>query len=302
MNKLHLTMLILLTLCANTLFAQSLEPRLYSNAPTDLNFLVVGYGYSQGALASTPELELKDPDLKLNIGIVAYARGFDFFGKCAKVDVIIPTVKIDGDAIVNGTYKTRNVSGLGDIKARVSLNVIGSPALILKDFSTYKQDTIIGMSLQVTAPSGKYENDKLINIGRNIWAVKIGAGVSKALGNFTLEFLSDAEFYTTNNDYYGSTKKGTDPVYSVQGHLIYNIQRGMWVALNSNYYWGGNSYIDGVSKNTDLKNSRLGFVFTMPINKQNSIKLSASDGVSTRTGTDFTTAMLFWQYRFGGGI
>jgi hypothetical protein len=302
MKKLHSTMLILLTLYANTLFAQSLEPRLYSNTPTDLHFFAVGYGYSEGALASTPELELKDPNLKLNIGIVAYARGFGFFGKSAKFNVIVPAIKIDGNAIVNGTYMTRKTSGVGDVKARISLNLLGSPALKLKDYYSYKQDTIVGVSLQVTAPTGKYEKDKLINIGRNIWAAKLGVGVSKALGKFTVEFLSDAEFYTTNYDFYGSTKKDTDPIYSVQGHLIYNIKRGMWVALNSNYYWGGNSYVDGVSKDTGLRNSRLGFVFAIPINKQNSIKLNASDGVSTRTGTDFTTAMLFWQYRFGGGI
>lgn len=302
MIKPYKILLILLVIYTNTLFAQSLEPRLYSNAPTDLNFLVVGYGYSKGALASTPDIELKDPNLNLNIGVLAYARGFGFFGKSAKVNVVIPTVKIDGNAIVNDAYMTRETSGLGDIKARVSLNLIGSPALKLKDFSTYKQDTIVGISLQVTAPTGKYEKGKLINIGRNIWAVKLGAGISKALGKFTIELLSDAEFYTTNHDFYGSLKKDTDPVYSMQGHFIYNIQRGMWVAINSNYYWGGNSYVDGVSKNTELKNSRLGFVFAMPINKKNSIKLNASNGVSTRTGTNFVTAMISWQYRFGGGI
>ena len=293
---------ILICAYAITLNAQSLEPRLYSNAPTDLNFLVLGYGYSEGALASTPEIDLKDPSLKLNIAIAAYARGFNFFGKSAKVNVVIPYIKIDGDAIVNGTYQERDVSGLGDIKTRVSVNIFGSPALKLKDYSSFKQDTIVGLSLQVTAPTGKYENNKLINIGRNIWAAKLGAGISKALGKFTVEFLSDAEFYTTNKNYYGNKKKEIDPIYSVQGHLIYNIQRGMWVAFNSNYYWGGNSYIDDVSKNTELTNSRMGFVFAMPISRQTSIKLNGSSGVSTRTGTNFTTGMLSWQYRFGGGI
>ncbi len=285
-----------------TLFAQSLEPRLYSNAPTDLNFLVVGYANSIGALPSAPELELKNPNLTLDVGIVAYARGFGLFGKSAKVNVIIPTVRMHGDAIVNGVYMSKDVTGVGDIKARVSLNLLGSPALKLKDFKTYKQDTIVGVSLQVTAPSGKYDKDKLLNIGRNIWALKVGTGVSKAIGKFTFEFLADSEFYTQNKHYYNSTTKKVDPVYSTQVHIIYTIQRGMWVALNSNYYWGGNTYIDAKNQYTTLSNSRAGAVFAMPINKTNSIKLNYHDGISTRTGTNFKTGMISWQYRFGGGI
>jgi hypothetical protein len=72
----------------------------------------------------------------------------------------------------------------------------------------------------------------------------------------------------------------------------------VWFAVDSNYYWGANSYVDGVSKDTRLSNSRLGMTLALPVNKQNSIKLNYSDGVSTRTGTNFKTGMLAWQYRF----
>lgn len=283
------------------LSAQSLEPRLYSNAPTDLNFLVVGYGYSTGGLASTPELALDDPNLNLHLAILAYARGFNFFGKSAKFNIVVPSAKLDGSATVDGEYLTRNTSGLGDIKARVSLNIIGSPALKLKDFVSYKQERILGVSLEVTAPTGQYDKDKLINIGRNIWAGKVGVGASQVLGNFIVEVLGDVEFYSTNSEFTG-VKKELDPIYSVQAHLIYNINRGMWVAFNSNYYWGGNTFINGVSKDTTLSNSRMGGVFAMPINRRNSIKFNVSNGISTRAGTNFTTGVLAWQYRFGGGI
>lgn len=294
---------VYLFVCINalTVMAQSFEPRLYSNAPTDLQFLILGYGYSNGALALTPEVEFQDPNLQLHIGILAYARGFNFFGKSAKLDVVIPTIKMDGDALLNGAYIQKNASGLGDIKARISVNFFGAPALKLKNFAGYKQDTIIGMSLQITAPTGKYENEKPINIGTNIWAAKLGTGISKGYDDFTFELLSDVELYSTNNNFVGKRKK-KDPIYSVQGHVIYTIKRGMWIALNSNYYWGGNSYVNGLSQDTDLRNSRLGAIFSMPIDKQNSIKVSISDGISTRAGTNFTTGMLSWQYRFGGEI
>ncbi len=34
--------------------AQSIEPRLFSNAPIGLNFLIVGYAYSSGAVVLDP--------------------------------------------------------------------------------------------------------------------------------------------------------------------------------------------------------------------------------------------------------
>jgi len=208
------------------LLAQSLEPRLYSNAPTGINFLIVGYNYSKGALATNTAIPLIDPKLRLNIGILAYATTYGLFGKSAKFNLIIPTVNIDGSAIFKGEYVEKNITGLGDIKAKVSVNLFGAPALTKKEFVKYKQDLIIGTSLEVTFPTGKYKKEKLVNIGTNRWAAKIGVGASKSLGDFTVELLVDAEFYTANNHFYVENKKEQEAIYSTQAHLIYNIKRG----------------------------------------------------------------------------
>ena len=297
-NKTILTILFALLL-SSKLFAQSLEPRLYSNAPLGINFLVAGYNFSSGALATDPALELKDPKINLHIGVLAYVTTYDFFGKSAKFNLVVPTVNIDGSAKTSaGELLTKNVTGLGDIKAKVSVNFYGSPALSMKNFSQYKQDLIIGSSLEITAPTGKYEKEKIINIGTNRWAAKLGMGASKSLGKFAAEFLADAEFYTANDSFKTNIKREQEPVYSTQAHLIYNIQRGMWCAINANYYWGGVTKEDGVKSSESFENSRYGFVFAMPITKQHSLKINGSSGISTRTGTDFDSIAIAWQYRW----
>jgi len=70
--------------------AQDAEPRLYTNTPVGLNFLLAGYIYSQGKMAFDPELRIADAQFHANIGAVAYVRSFDFLGQSAKFDVIAP--------------------------------------------------------------------------------------------------------------------------------------------------------------------------------------------------------------------
>ena len=46
----------------------------------------------------------------------------------------------------------------------------------------------------------------------------------------------------------------------------------------------------------------MGVTLAFPVNKKNSVKLYASAGVSTRTGSDFNVYGAAWQYRWGGGL
>ncbi len=65
---------------------------------------------------------------------------------------------------------------------------------------------------------------------------------------------------------------------------------------------GGRTTIDGVRSNVELGNSRVGATLALPVDRQNSIKLHASTGVSTRTGTSFDIVGIAWQYRWGAGL
>ena len=285
-----------------SLLAQSLEPRLYSNAPTDLNFLVIGYAHTQGVLADNIVPDLLDPELKANIAVVAYARFLDVAGQSAKIDVVIPTVCLKGDALYHGAPSTRDVCGLGDVKARFAWNVFGAPALSLKEFASYNQDVLVGLSVQVTAPTGQYDASKLVNISAHRWAVKPGIGISKHMSGFTFELAADIEFYTTNHDSYAGSSRKQAPVYSAQIHGIYNFIPGLWLGLDANYYSGGKNIVNGVKKDDALNNSRYGATLAVPINRYNSIKVYGNSGIFARTGTDFTLLGAVWQYRFGAGL
>jgi hypothetical protein len=196
----------------------------------------------------------------------------------------------------------RDVSGFGDPRLQLSVNLYGAPALSLKEFESYKQDVIVGASLQVAVPVGQYDSDKAVNIGTHRWAVKPEVGVSKAWGPLIVELMAGVTFYTDNDAFLGNHTRAQDPLYSLQAHVIYSLPFGIWAALDGTYYAGGRTTIDGVRSDDRKENTRLGATVSLPVDRHNSVKIHGSTGATARTGTDFTTVGIVWQFRWGGGL
>jgi hypothetical protein len=293
--------LSVLLVAADGARAQSLEPRLYSNTPVGLNFLIAGYAYTKGEMAFDPSTSITDAKFHAHNEVVAYARSLDAWGKSAKFDVGLPYSSFSGQGLVGGQPREREMSGFGDPLFRFSMNFYGAPALSLKEFAGYRQDLVIGASLQVTPPLGQYDNTKLINLGYNRWSFKPELGISKAWGSWTVELLPSATFYSDNTDFNNGNTLEQAPLYAVQGHLIYNFPSGVWLAFNGTYYAGGRTTLNGVEGDNAQNNTRAGLTLALPVDRYNSVKLYASTGTSTRTGSDFDLLGIAWQYRWGGG-
>jgi hypothetical protein len=281
--------------------AQEAEPRSYSNTPIGLNFLIGGYVYSQGKIAFDPDLAIANAKFNSNAEVLAYIRSFDVWGQSAKFDVILPASSFSAQALVNGQSAERQMSGLGDPRFRLSINLFGAPALSAKDFANYHQDLIVGASLQVSAPLGQYDDSKLLNLGNNRWSFKPELGISKALGPWTFEIAPSVTIFSDNKDFFGGNTFSQAPYYAVQGHLLYNFPSGIWMALDGIYFTGGRTALNGVKSDNEQTNTRAGFTLALPVDRNNSLKLSASTGVTTRTGSEFSAVGIAWQYRWGGG-
>jgi hypothetical protein len=279
-----------------------MEPRAYSNSPVGLNFLIAGYGYLWGDILLDPSLPIENVDAKVHTATVSYARVLDFWGQSGTFALGLPYAWASANGEVEGQAKSVDRSGPADITLRVSINLYGAPALSLQEFRDYHQDTIVGVSLLVTAPAGEYDPEHLINIGTNRWSFKPEAGISKALGPWTLEAAAGVTFFTDNDEFLGDNVREQDPLYSVQGHAIYNFSPNLWAALNATYYTGGRTSVNG-ARNDDLQqNSRWGATLARTLDRNNSIKLYFNSGATARTGTDFDSVGIAWQYRWGAGL
>ena len=282
--------------------AQSIEPRSYSNAPVGVNFLIGGYAYTRGGLSFDTALPITDPKLTTSSAVLGYARALDLWGKSGKFDVIVPYTWLSGSASFRGDPVERVVGGFADPLVRLSVNFYGAPALTLSEFKSYEQDLIVGASLQVSVPVGQYDDTKLVNLGTHRWYFKPELGVSKALGQWTMEFTAAVTLFTNNNDFFNGNTRSQDPLYSFQGHAIYNFSSGIWGSLDATYFTGGRTSLNGTLNNDLQQNWRFGGTLAFPVDAHSSVKLYASSGVSARTGNSYDLIGIAWQYRWGGGL
>jgi hypothetical protein len=108
-------------------------------------------------------------------------------------------------------------------------------------------------------------------------------------------------FFTDDPDFFNGRKFAQAPMYLVRGSIIYNFESGAWLSLDGSYFTGLRTTVNGVKGDNEQENVRAGLTVALPIDRQNSVKLNASTGIYTRTGSEFSLVGIAWQYRWGAG-
>lgn len=289
--------LIILCFLSFQVFCQDLEPRVYANVPKDLNVVALGYGFIDGNVLTEPSLPIKDFKIQSHTLVGSYIRTFALANKLARLQVVTPYAFMDGSATVNDNQITGSRKGFADMKVRLGINLLGSPALDKKDFGSFEQKTILGVSLVTSIPTGKYYEDKRINIGNNRWAFKPEIGVSKKFARFYAEVYSGIWFYTDNKNFMGK-KLEQKHTYSLQAHGNYYFKNNMWFGVNTNWFFGGETITDGVPDNSEIDNWRIGATFSTPIAKGQSLRFQYNIGAYTNNGLNYYALTLSYQYSF----
>jgi len=270
--------------------AQEIEARTYSNAPVGINFISAGV------------VQAKAGNYTLTSEVMGLTHIFDAGGQSGKLTLVLPYGQLTGSSTVGGRTVNASTEGLSDPLIKAAINLYGAPALTLDQFKSYQQDLIIGVSLAASVPWGKYDDNQLINVGANRWFIQPGLGVSKALGPWRFELAGAGIFYTSNTNFMGGNSLSQNPVYSTQTHAIYYFQNTAWISVDATYFTGGQPYLNGNPISSSQENWRFGSTMSYPVNKHNSIRLSASSGAYSRTNNSYDLFGVSWQYRFGGGL
>ncbi len=277
--------------------AQELEPRSYAPVPKGANFFLASYSYQAGDVLFDPSLPFSNVNAYINSLVVGYGQSFSLFGRISSLSVAVPYVWASVDGNVGETYQAITRSGLGDMRLRFVVNLLGGPALSPREFAARKPEPTLGFSLVVVAPTGQYSSEKLINIGTNRWAFRPEFGLSFPVGRWTLEGAAGVWLFLDNNHTYpGENVRSQDPLYTFQAHVGYTVRPGLWVAADATYYAGGKTYTNDVPSDTRQANSRAGLTASVPLGKGHSVKVAASRGVDARVGSRFNTIGIAYQY------
>jgi len=280
--------------------AQELEPRSYSASPIGVSFVGAAYAYSSGAVVVDASLPLSDVSAYVNGVVLGCGHTFGMVGRQALVSATLPYAFGDVSGAVLEQRHSITRSGLADFKARLALNLYGNPAQKPQEFARRQHPPfLVGTSLTVTAPTGQYYGDKLINLGTHRWAFKPEIGVSVPWRKLDMEAYVGAWFFTDNPDFYpGGQSRQQDPLSALQGHVSYTFRPSLWIAADGTWYGGGAASVGGGPKSERLDNSRLGVTLSLPLTASQSAKLAYSRGALVRAGSNFSTIVAGWQLRW----
>lgn len=168
-------LLVYASLFSQSIRAQEIEARTYSNAPIGITFISAGIA------------QAKAGNYTLTSEAMSVTHIIDVGGQSGKLTLVLPYGQLTGSTTLGGRTVNASTEGLSDPLIKAAINLYGAPALTLDEFKSYQQDLIIGATLTASIPWGKYDDNQLINVGANRWFVQPGIGASKAIGPWRFE-------------------------------------------------------------------------------------------------------------------
>ncbi len=280
------------------LAADDVEPRLYSNVPTGANFLSVGYSQSTGDVTFDSSVPVADVDGDVDAVLVSYSRGLDIAGKSALLTLAVPYANVALEGLYLGQPASGEQRGMGDPFVRFAVNFYGAPALAPQEYAAYQQKTIVGASIAVGIPVGKYDEDRVINIGSNRWSVVGQIGVSQQIRKWTLEAAVGFAWFSDNDDLLKTNTVEQDAIGLFKSNVLYHITPRVWVGAGLLYTAGGTTRLNGNRRDDRQQNWRTGVAMSIPLARRHRLQLRATEGVTARIGADFRTYSASYTYSF----
>ncbi len=289
---------LLCLILSDAAIAQELAPRANWPFPNGTDVLSVGYQYSTGDVLVDASLPVTGLDSRINYLQASYQRTFSFYGRTAGAQLSVPYSRAKTTGFLDGEARDRDTTGFGDARLRLAVNLMGAPSMDLAGIQRLRANprTIVGASLLIQAPTGEYDNDKVINLGTNRWAVKPAIGVIWPLQpTWLIEFEGGVWFFEDNDDFVGGTRE-QKPLLSTEVHLVKRIRPGFWASLDANFYVGGRIRVNGGDLINLQRNARAGATLVVPLKPRHALRGSFSAGATTASGGDYNIYSLSYLY------
>ena len=246
---------VLPVLAASNAAAQEVEIRRWNQLPVDQNFAVLSFAHTSGEISVDPALAVEDATVDVDTWVLGYIRTFAVFDRTARAEVRQSFQDGTWSGLLRGVPTTVEREGANDTVFRLAVNLIGGPPLSGKAYADWRatvdEETILGVALAVSVPTGEYFSDRLINLGGNRYSLRPQLGLQHREGPWVVEATGTAFLFGENDDFFGGQRLTQKPLFSLDGSIEYHFAPGVWLSAGGAIAAGGQSAINGVDKNDE---------------------------------------------------
>ena len=290
-----------LSLVSLSCLALDPQPRQWSHLPIGKSFLGGGYANTSADIYFDPALSLNDVSMEVDTWAAKFIHSYDFLGKSARIDITLPYQHGHWQGLVNGEKTAISRDGMADSIVRFGVNLFGGPALKGREYIQYRRsansETIVGAGVAIRLPTGQYDQDKLINLGKNRYALRPQLGVVHVSGPWTVELTAEVSIFSDNDDFYTGSRLEEAPLYFVHGHLLYSFRPGLWLGVSSGFDDGGQVKIDGTVRTKNKRNTGYALNVAYPLTAKSGLRINFIDTrTKESTGLDSNTFTLSYSY------
>jgi hypothetical protein len=189
--------------------------------------------------------------------------------------------------ITPGDALSQSSSGFSDPNIAFAINLFGTPKLVSTvDLLNYEPTITMDLALLLAIPIGKYDIDKLVNLGLNRWYGRIALPLKYHFGRFTPGYMSSFELipsvwlFAQNDDF---VKKDNalenDPMWQLEAHLTHDFTARFFGSLDMVYQNGFQSKVEGNEVGEKFEVGTLGFTLNFQITDNVTMRTSYSSNL-----------------------
>jgi hypothetical protein len=282
------------------LAAQELTPRAYWPAPEGVKVVIVGYSRVDGDVLFDSSVPVHGVVSRVRTTVLAYLQTYSLWGRTANVVLELPYAWGSSKGFVGEAPVRGSLSGFGDLDVTLGVNLLGAPSMTPAKFRALRTHprTILGASLKVVAPTGQYDENRLLNVGAHRWATRVELGYMIPLRpRWLLEIDAGGWVFGDDEDFVAG-KREQEPILEIQAHLVRRFRPGFWASLDANYFRGGRQTIGGHRLGGVDDNSRAGAMVVVPFGGRHAVKVGYFVPLHTESGGDYSQLLASYQVLF----
>lgn len=219
----------------------------YAALPPGTNLGLLYYQHaSRDALYSNGNKAAGNNRLDSDVGILRGVHYMDVGGYTIDPQFLLPFGSLRAK---DNLSALGDASGVGDLILAATLWLVNDP----------KSNTYFGITPFITAPTGRYDKNKSLNLGENRWKYTLQGGFITGLTDkLLLDVIGDVTIFGRNDEFGASSATMKQrALYELQTFLRYQITPTWDVRLGAAHVTGGQTEVNGTRQNDRTRTTKV---------------------------------------------